>query len=818
MCIRDRSQTTQDDLSDYVTSLTAARNSHPALRTGSFDVIDSGNTEVFSYGRKSAAGDEILIVLVNKGGTPRTVTLDLSGYTPDAGVLDDLLSSDIYGLSSGAVTVPVPAMGGRILLVQGTYASPDAVNDLTATANGATQVNLDWSAANGAASYDVYRSLLSGGGYEFVGTTTNTDYADTNLTTGVTYYYVVVSRAADGLASGWSNEASATPSIPLDSSWRNVQWPCDIQNHIIGVNNYTPTVYGQIWVGGYTDAQSTPVAGIIAQVGYGPVGDAPTAATWTWFDMEHNSGYDFSQNNDEFQGQMLPTQLGSFKYTTRYSGDGGLTWYYAVVAGCSPNDALRDLTVIQSSDTTAPAAPTTLAITGVTSASISLGWDAHPNTDGDLYAFRVYRGPVGGPYTQIAQLVNPAATSYVDTAVTAGQTYEYYVTAVDTSLNESLPSNLVSATAENLIVAVTFRVTVPNFTPDDTPVYLVGGFGVAGYPNWDPGAPSMAMTETSPGVWEITLNILDGSQIQYKYTRGSWDMVEKQADGFAEVDNRPLTVDYGTDGTQLVEDTVANWRDRIVVSHTPANGATGVAPNAVVTATWNKWLPTPPPGTFTVTGPGGAVSGAFTWDNDTKTTTFTPAAPLADGEYTVTISGNNDGGDNQFVPVTFTFTVGTPPTPTLTVVKEVTGDGPATWSFGFTGDLGAFTLTDTDSEADFPGLTADEYSFSETGVANYTTTIACDNGDSSATGSITVDFDATADVTCTVTNAYTPPPVYPDIYVTATGGTVDGISYRAVSYTHLNAAGCMISSTPTMPAKSRQTRGMTICSIRCSTT
>lgn len=776
-----QSQTAQDALSGYVSDLTGIRNSHAALRTGSFDVLDAGNGSVFAYGRKSAAGDQIVIVLVNKSGSEQEVTVNLNGYAPSGADLDDLLSDDVYTLNdSDQLIIPVPPRGGRIMLVQGTYATPDTVSDLTATANGATQIDLDWSAAAGAASYDVYRSRLSGGGYSFVGNTTNTDFADTGLSTGVTYYYVVVARAADDLASGWSNEASATTNIPVGSGWRNVQWPCEITNHVIGIGNYTPYVYGQIWVGGFTDAQSTPVDGIIAQVGYGPTGDAPTQGTWTWFDMEHNPGYNFGQSNDEFQGRMLPTAVGSFKYTTRYSGDGGLTWHYAINgpnAGCTPGDGepLRDLTVIQSSDTTAPAAPTNLAVTGVTSASITLGWDAHPDTDGDLYAFRVYRGPVGGPYAQIAQLNNPSATSYVDTNVTAGQTYEYYVTAVDTSLNESGASNTVEATAENLIVDVTFKVTVPSFTPDT--VYLVGGFGTAGYPDWDPGAASMAMTETSPGVWEITLQILDGTQLEYKYARGSWDKVEKQADGFAEVNNRPLTVDYGANGTQLVEDTVANWRDRIVTGHTPADGATGVDPSAVITASWNKWMPTPPPGTFTVTGPNGAVAGSFGWDDGTKTHTFTPDAPLVPGEYTVTISGNNADGDNQFVPVTFTFTVDSPPAATLTVVKEVTG-GPATWSFDFTGDLGPFTLTDADSDAAFPDLTAGEYAFSETAVAGYSAAITCDNGDSSATGSITVSFDATEDVTCTVTNTYTPPPAETEIFVTASGGTVAGVTYK----------------------------------------
>jgi hypothetical protein len=52
----------------------------------------------------------------------------------------------------------------------------------------------------------------------------------------------------------------------------------------------------------------------------------------------------------------------------------------------------------------------------------------------------------------------------------------------------------------------------------------------------------------------------EGTQIQYKYTRGSWTYVEKGA-ACEEVANRTATVVYGTDGTMTLEDTVLNWRN-----------------------------------------------------------------------------------------------------------------------------------------------------------------------------------------------------------------------------------------------------------------
>ena len=83
--------------------------------------------------------------------------------------------------------------------------------------------------------------------------------------------------------------------------------------------------------------------------------------------------------------------------------------------------------------------------------------------------------------------------------------------------------------------------------------------------------------------WTTTIELLDGTALEYKYTRGSWDTVEWWSEIYSTL-NRKLTVNYGADGKQIVDDNVPNWRDPLVVSANPANGATGVAVNAVL-----KW-------------------------------------------------------------------------------------------------------------------------------------------------------------------------------------------------------------------------------------
>jgi len=53
---------------------------------------------------------------------------------------------------------------------------------------------------------------------------------------------------------------------------------------------------------------------------------------------------------------------------------------------------------------------------------------------------------------------------------------------------------------------------------------------------------------------------VDGTTIQYKYSRGTWDAVEKDK-GCGEIPNRTMTADYGASQQQLVQDQVAKWRD-----------------------------------------------------------------------------------------------------------------------------------------------------------------------------------------------------------------------------------------------------------------
>jgi cellulose 1,4-beta-cellobiosidase len=89
-------------------------------------------------------------------------------------------------------------------------------------------------------------------------------------------------------------------------------------------------------------------------------------------------------------------------------------------------------------DTTAPSAPTALAVTGTTSSSVSLSWTASTDNVG-VTGYAVYRGS-----TKVATVTS--GTGYTDTGLTAATAYSYHLTAQDAAGNVSAASATVNAT------------------------------------------------------------------------------------------------------------------------------------------------------------------------------------------------------------------------------------------------------------------------------------------------------------------------------------------------------------------------------------
>jgi fibronectin type 3 domain-containing protein len=91
-------------------------------------------------------------------------------------------------------------------------AAPAAPTNLAATTDN-TLVTLTWTASTGATGYNVKRATTSGGPYTQLAATSSPQYADSSVTNGTTYYYVVSALNAGGESAN-SAEVAAKPAIP----------------------------------------------------------------------------------------------------------------------------------------------------------------------------------------------------------------------------------------------------------------------------------------------------------------------------------------------------------------------------------------------------------------------------------------------------------------------------------------------------------------------------------------------------------------------------------------------------------------------------
>jgi len=131
--------------------------------------------------------------------------------------------------------------------------APTAPSALTATAAGATQINLSWSASTdnvGVTNYLIERCQgASCSSFSQVATATSTNFSDTGLTNGTSYSYRVRATDAASNLSAYSNTATATtpdtqaPTAPstltassVSASQINLSWTASTDN--VGVTNY----------------------------------------------------------------------------------------------------------------------------------------------------------------------------------------------------------------------------------------------------------------------------------------------------------------------------------------------------------------------------------------------------------------------------------------------------------------------------------------------------------------------------------------------------------------------------------------------------
>src|SRR5258708_11224360 len=145
-----------------------------------------------------------------------------------------------------------------------------------------SQVALTWPVSSGANSYNVKRSTINGSGYAQIVNTTGTNFTDSGLTNGTTYYYVVSAVSSSGEGPN-STQASATP----------VSGPADVTITVDPTTTHpiSPYIYGTNFYSGNTSPQPHFTL------------DRDGGNRWTAYNWEtnaSNAGSDYVYSNDAY--------------------------------------------------------------------------------------------------------------------------------------------------------------------------------------------------------------------------------------------------------------------------------------------------------------------------------------------------------------------------------------------------------------------------------------------------------------------------------------------------------------------------------------
>lgn len=344
---------------------------------------------------------------------------------------------------------------------------------------GDKQVSLSWNLVTGAVSYNVKRSTTSGGPYTTIKTdVTATNYIDTGLTNGTTYYYVVSAVNENG-ESGNSNEASATP------------------NKVVTVI-YNPVADSYVRDGDYKDVNYGDMAKL--EVNNGSSGTGAIRISYIKFDLSNLRGdiisaklrlyggniedssnvtigyYEIVDNtwqentitfsNAPVKGREIASLIINNTQTywevditdyvrTKVAGDKIINLAIAgkdvarLVSFNSKENLVNKPELVITKTLLKPLPPSNLTATP-DNRLVTLKWIGSDETD----YYNVKRSTIdGGPYTTIATGVT--STSFNDSSVANGTTYYYVVTAVNAS-GESSNSNQASATP-NTTITVTLN-------------------------------------------------------------------------------------------------------------------------------------------------------------------------------------------------------------------------------------------------------------------------------------------------------------------------------------------------------------------------
>ncbi len=163
-------------LIDRYTALAHLRKEHPALRSGNFTTLLTGDTSASSsdnntYAFARSGAGETAVVVMNNGAVTNSASVPVSAFFTDGAQLQDALSGGIYTVSSGSLSVSLAARSGALFFLAPAAADvtpPVASLSLSPAANSngwnnTTPVTVNLSGSDGASGVKELRYWLDNG-------------------------------------------------------------------------------------------------------------------------------------------------------------------------------------------------------------------------------------------------------------------------------------------------------------------------------------------------------------------------------------------------------------------------------------------------------------------------------------------------------------------------------------------------------------------------------------------------------------------------------------------------------------------------------
>jgi transcriptional regulator CtsR len=337
---------------------------------------------------------------------------------------------------------------------------PSAPSTLTAQTSSASQINISWQDNSGnEQGFKIERKTGAGGTWLEIATVgaNITSYPSLGLTASTTYYYRVRSYNGAG-DSSYSNEAFATtssqPAVTSRFDFGTTSSP--VESGYLQVTQNTSYPSGTTVTFGWWQAQS--LTGRDTGSGSALDRDANITTDGTFRVDVVNGTYQVDMRLGELYGahdrtgvflegvqvdNVTPTTyfgVVSRSYTVTVA-DGQLTLGLKDLGGYFAGAAITAL-VVTPVVTPAPAAPTSLSASAVSSSQINLSWQDNASSE---QGFKIERKTgAGGTWSQIAS-VGANTTTYQSTGLAASTSYYYRVRAYN-STSDSSYSNEANAT------------------------------------------------------------------------------------------------------------------------------------------------------------------------------------------------------------------------------------------------------------------------------------------------------------------------------------------------------------------------------------